>query len=194
MRRALFLVSLLFIALISTNVVFAAEAPTLRDYDGIELAKGTFIPVINTQEISTAYCDEGSKVKFIATNDLYLYETNVIPRETEFYGYIEKINEPVIGTNASMVIKVTKLRLPDGFEIPIKAYVYTSNNNLFGGELTAPASYDKMPHYQQGLWLGTLQFAPGATRMMGQHTVIASGADLMLILAGPTYITHTVMN
>lgn len=194
MRRALFLVPLLFLALILTNVTFAADAPELRDYDGIELPKGSFIPVINTQEISTGYSDEGSKVKFIATNDLYLYETNVIPRETEFYGYIEKINEPIVGTNASMVIKVTKMRLADGFEIPIKAYVYTSNHNLFGGELTAPASYERMPHYQKGLWLGTLQFVPGATRMMGRHTVIASGADLMLILVGPAYITHTVTN
>lgn len=195
MRRALFLVlSLLFIALISINVCFAASEPQLRDYDGIEIPKGTFIPVMNTQEISTAYSDEGTAVRFISTNDLYLYETNIIPRETEFYGYVEKINEPVIGTNGSMIIKITKLKLADGFEIPIKAYIYTSNNNLLGGELTAPASFDKMPHYQQGFWLGTTQFVPGATRRMGEHTVIAAGADLMLILVGPAFITHTVTN
>lgn len=195
MKRALFLVlSLLFFALISVNACLAENTPQLRDYSGIEIPKGTFIPIMNTQEISTEYSDEGCAVKFISTNDLYLYETNIIPRETEFYGYIEKVNEPVIGTNASMIIAINKLKLPDGFEIPIKAYVYTSNNNLIGGELTEPAKYDKMPHYQKGLGYGTLQYVPGATRMMGQNTVVAAGADLMLILASPAFITHTVMN
>ena len=80
----------------------------MRGYDEITLPQGTFIPVLNTQEISTETCPEGYKVKFIATNDLFMYETNIIPRDTEFYGYIEKINEPVVGTNASMKIKITK--------------------------------------------------------------------------------------
>src|SRR5699024_1706651 len=91
----------------------------MRDYDGIELPAGTFIPIINTQDISTEYCTEGYKVKFIATNDLYLHETNIIPKGTEFFGYIEKINEPVIGTHASMKIKINKMLLSDTFEIPI---------------------------------------------------------------------------
>ena len=120
----------------------------MRGYDEITLPQGTFIPVLNTQEISTETCPEGYKVKFIATNDLFMYETNIIPRDTEFYGYIEKINEPVVGTNASMKIKITKLVMKDGFEIPIKGYIYSSNGNLIGGELTPPSEWVKMPHYQ----------------------------------------------
>ena len=83
----------------------------MRDYDGIELPIGTFIPVLNTQDISTQYCPEGYKVKFIATNDLYLHDTNIIPKDTEFYGYIEEIHEPVVGTHSSMKIKITKMVL-----------------------------------------------------------------------------------
>ena len=41
-----------------------------------------------------------------------MYETNIIPRESEFYGYIEKINEPVVGTNGAMKIKITKMYDP----------------------------------------------------------------------------------
>ena len=69
-----------------------AELPNvqinLRDYHGIIIPEGTFVPVMNTQEISTQSCDEGYKVKFICTNDLFLHDTNIIPKDTEFYGYI----------------------------------------------------------------------------------------------------------
>lgn len=171
----------------------------IRDYDEIILPAGSFIPVITTQEISTETCPEGYKLKFIATSDLFMYETNIIPRNTEFFGYIEKINEPVIGTNASMKIKITKLLMPDGFEIPIKAYIYTSNDNLIGGELTPPSEWVKMPHYQskfQGIsWnhrSATLQIRPGGRRSMGVHTIIPAGEQQIIILTAPAPITHTI--
>ena len=171
----------------------------LRSYDEITLPSGSFIPVITTQEISTETCPEGYKLKFIATSDLFMYETNIIPRNTEFFGYIEKINEPVVGTNASMKIKITKILMPDGFEIPTKGYIYTSNNILIGGELTAPAEWIKMPHYQgkfQGIsWnhrAATLQIRPGGRRSMGTHTKIPAGDQQIIILTAPTAITHTI--
>lgn len=171
----------------------------MRDYNEIILPQGTFIPVLNSQEISTQTCPEGYKVKFISTNDLFMYETNIIPRDTEFYGYIEKINEPVIGTNASMKIKITKLIMPDGFELPIKAYLYTSNKNLIGGELTEPSEYIPMPHYQarfQGIsWnhrMATLQMRPAGKRKMGEHKKIPTGDQQLIILVAPVSITHTV--
>lgn len=194
MKRRLFISFIFFILIFATvGVCFADNANELRDYDGIELPKGTFIPVISAQEISTSYCDVGSKVKFISTTDLYLYDTNIIPKDTEFFGYIEKINEPVIGTNASMMIKITKLRFIDGFELPVRGYIYTANSNLIGGELTDPATYDKKMSFRQGFYpmVGSV---PGATRKMGEHKVIASGADLMILLVSPIFITHTVTN
>jgi hypothetical protein len=179
-------------AFLSINVCFAQEF--LRDYDGIELSKGTFIPVISAQTISTEFLDEGTPVKFIARTDLYLHESNLIPEGTELLGFVAKINEPVVGTNASMVIAVNKIRYSDGFEVPIKAYIYTARNNLIGGELTKPEKYIKMPHYQQGFGMGTMQYVPGPVRKKGSHTVISSGAELMVILAKPAYITHTLIN
>lgn len=181
----------LFIIIFGLNCF--AEDNILRDYDGVEVPKGTFIPVISTQEISTEYGDIGTKVKFISTTDLFLYETNIIPKETEFYGYIEKINEPVLGTNASMIIKVVKLKLSDGFEIPLRGYIIVNNSTLIGGELTAPATYDKKPSYRQG-FMGMVGYVPGPTRKMGEHKVIASGADLLILLVNPLYITHTITN
>ncbi len=182
---------------------FAAEiVPVqleLKGYDEIILPTGSFVPVLSTQEISTETCPEGYKVKFISTSDLFMYETNIIPRETEFFGYIEKINEPVIGTNAAMKIKITKMIMPDGFETPVKGYIYTSNNNLIGGELTPPADWVRMPHYQskfQGIsWnhrAATLQMRPGGKRSMGVHTKIPAGDQQIIILTAPVPITHTI--
>jgi len=112
----------------------------LRDYHGIIIPAGTFIPVMNAQEISTQNCQEGYKVRFISTNDLFLHDANIIPKDTVFYGYIEKINDPVIGTNASMKIRISKMAYSDGYELPLKGYLYTSNNNLFGGEYQNPSN------------------------------------------------------
>ena len=64
----------------------------LREADGIEVAAGIVVSVINMQEISTETCPVGFKTKFVTTNDLYIDDTNVIPENSAFFGYIEKIN------------------------------------------------------------------------------------------------------
>ena len=103
----------------------------VREYDSIEVPAGTFIPVENAQEISTQYCQDGYKVQFISTNDLYMHETNIIPESTVFTGYVEDVHDPVVGTNASFKVKITKMILPDGFEMPVRGYLYSSNNNIY---------------------------------------------------------------
>ena len=122
---------------------FASE-PILKGYDEYQIPSGYHIPIMSLQEFSTAITEEGEKLKFLTTNDIYLFNKNVIPQGTRLEGYIEKKNEPIRGTNASMKVFINKMFLPDGFEIPIKAYIQTSNNNLIGGELTAPETYDKI--------------------------------------------------
>ncbi len=192
MRKFLFTLLLILFSINS----FAAEI-NLRDYDEFDIPTGTHIPVISLQEFSTAYCEEGDSVSFITTSDIFLFDKNVIPQGTKLTGYIDKKNEPIIGTNAAMRIFVNKMYLKDGFEIPIKAYVYTSNNNMIGGELTPPAEYIRIPHYQRWAMfraMGTLQCVPGAKRKMGEHVTISSGADLIIVLTAPIHMTHTVIN
>lgn len=188
------LIAIIFTCLFSS--VLAAEV-NLRDYDEYDIPEGTHIPVISLQEFSTAYCEEGDSVKFVTTSDIYLYNKNIIPEGTTLKGYIEKKNEPIIGTNAAMKVFVNKMYLTDGYEIPIKAYIYTANNNTIGGGLTLPAKYIRMPHYQRWAMfraMGTLQCVPGAERKMGEHVTISSGADLIVVLVAPIHMTHTVIN
>ena len=161
----------------------------MRGYSAVELPEGTFIPVMNAQEISTQYCSEGYKVKFIVTNDLYMHDTNIIPKDTQIYGYIEKINDPVVGTNAAMKIRASKLVYANGVEIPIKGYLYNSNNNIFGGGLSQPEKYIKMAQRQQKVHYTTLQIRPGQGRKMGEHTTIPSGSNEIVVLVAPAQIT-----
>ena len=166
----------------------------MRGYDAIEIPAGTFIPVMNAQEISTQTCSEGYKVKFIVTTDLYMHDTNIIPQESYIYGYIEKINDPVVGTNAAMKIRVSKLVYPDGVELPIKGYLYNSNNNVFGGGLSEPIKYKKMAQRQQKVYYTTLQIKPSQGRKMGTHTTIPAGSNEIVVLTAPAEITHTLTN
>ena len=190
-KKLVFIILLFFIGIAN------ASEPELRGYDEFMIPAGYHIPVLSLQEFSTAYCEEGEPLNFITTTDIYLYETNVIPKGSKLTGYIDKKNEPVKGTNAAMRVFINKMYLPDGFEIPIKAYLYTPNDNFFGGELTPPAKWHKIPHYQR--WsmfraMGVLQYVPGEERKMGEHVTISSGANLTMVLAAPVYMTHTLIN
>lgn len=192
MKKYIILLSML----LSSAFVFASEGQ-LRDYTEFDIPAGFHIPVISLQEFSTAYCEEGDSVSFKTTSDIYLYDKNVIPQGTRLVGYIDKKNEPIIGTNAAMKVFVNKMYLPDGYEIPIKSYIYTSNNNLIGGELTPPASYIKIPHYQRWVMfrtMSTTQYVPGKQRKMGEHVTVSSGANLMIVLIAPIHLTHVVLN
>ena len=187
------LLSLLFV----TTLVVSAETALTRDYDGIEMPAGSFIPVLSLQDFSTAYSDTTNELKFVCYNSVYEFETVIIPKGTVFYGHIEKKNEPIIGTHASMVVKITKLVYPDGFTIKMDGYIYTKNGNLIGGEMTMPEKWDKMPHYHKHIarhFLGVQQYVPGATRKMGEHVTVSSGANLLIVLSKPIFITHTMMD
>jgi hypothetical protein len=185
-----------FLILCFTSIVSYAEL-SLRDYDEFDIPEGTHIPVISLQEFSTAYCEEGDEVSFTTTSDIYMYDKNVIPEGTKLIGYIDKKNEPIIGTHASMRVFVNKMNFSDGSVVPIKAYIYTANNNVIGGGITAPEKYINMPQYAR--WYMFRAFAvtrcvPGATRKMGEHVTVSSGANLIVVLSAPVHMTHTVIN
>lgn len=184
------------IVLLFTTFALAGEMQ-LRDYDEYDIPEGTHIPVISLQEFSTAYCEEGDTVSFLTTSDIFLYNKKIIPEGTKLTGYIEKKNEPIKGTNAAMKVFVNKMHLADGYEVPIKSYIYTPNNNTIGGELTPPATYLKVPHYQRWVMFrafSVTQCVPGAERRMGEHVTVSSGANLIVVLTAPIHMSHTVIN
>ena len=184
------------ILLLLTTIVFASE-PKLRDYDEYRIPAGYHIPIMSLQEFSTAYTEEFEELNFVTTNDIYIFDKNIIPQGCKLKGYIEKKNEPIRGTNAAMKVFINKMYLTDGYEIPIKAYISTANNNKIGGELTEPLTWNRIPHYQRWTMFrtfGVLQCVPGEQRRMGEHVTISSGANLTMVLVAPINMTHTVIN
>lgn len=194
MKKLLLIFGLLLISPCVNSAEMTDVKLQMRDYASVEVPAGTFIPVMNAQEISTQYCSEGYKVKFVVTDDMYMHDTNIIPKDTAIYGYIEKINDPVIGTNAAMKIRVSKMVYSDGTETPIRGYLYNSNNNVFGGGLSEPAKYVKMAQRQVRVKATTLQIKPAGGRKMGGHTVIPTGSNEIVVLTAPAHITHTLTN
>lgn len=175
---------------------YSAE-PILRGYDEYQIPAGYHVPILNLQEFSTSYTEEGEKLHFVTTSDIYIFDKKVIPQGTKLTGFIEQKNEPIKGTHAAMKVFINKMYLADGFEIPIKAYIYSPNNNKLGGGLTEPLTYNKMPHYSR--WsmfraMGVVQYVPGDQRRMGEHITISSGANLTLVLVAPINMTHTLIN
>ena len=186
---------LIVLILLIGSIVFANE-PMLRDYTEYQVPAGYFIPIMSLQEFSTSYTEENEQLNFVTTNDIYIFDKNIIPKGSKLSGFIEKKNEPIRGTNASMKVFINKMYLPDGFEIQIKAYISTANDNLIGGELTPPETYNRIPHYQRWTMfraMGVLQCVPGDKRRMGEHVTVSSGADLKMVLVQPINMTHTVI-
>lgn len=60
--------------------VFAGADVTFRGYQPISLVKGSFLKAINLREISTDTAKIGDSVYFINPSDVFIGETNVIPR------------------------------------------------------------------------------------------------------------------
>ena len=186
---------LTILILLVSSIALASE-PVLRDYTEYQVPAGYFIPIMSLQEFSTSYTEENEPLNFVTTNDIYIFDKNIIPKGSKLTGFIEKKNEPIRGTNASMKVFINKMYLPDGFEIPIKAYISTANNNLIGGELTQPETYNRIPHYQRWTMfraMGVLQCVPGDKRRMGEHVTVSSGADLKMVIVQPINMTHTVI-
>ena len=195
MKNILILLFTVFMILCSAVVAEEVEPIHIdvRGYNGINLPEGTFIGVESAQEISTQYCQNGYKARFISTNDFYIDDINIIPVNTAFIGYVEDVHDPVVGTNSSFKVKITKMILPDDYEMPMEGDIYSSNGNMIGGEMTAPAVWRKMPHYQRNIGMNTtLQVRPGRERRMGEHALILSGEDRIIVLTKPLEITHTI--
>lgn len=160
----------------SSEKVYATETK-----GSLKIREGTFIKVIVPIEFSTLTSDIGDEVWFLNGQDMYIYETNVIPENSKFYGEIEDLLEPVQGRDGAIKIQINKLITPDKKVYKIKGHIYNENDNYIGGKETSSVYYRKVPHYSQKL-KPFLQVAPLNVLEMGRHTVVKPGAELFLII------------
>ena len=58
--------------------------------------------------------------------------------------------------------------------------------------MTEPADYIQKISKRQG-FAKSVGYVPGATRKMGEHVTISSGANLIVVLTAPIHLTHSVI-
>ena len=168
---------IIFLVIINNaSNIYAKEAK-----ENLKIKEGTFIKVMVPIEFSTLTSDVGDEVWFINIQDMYIYETNVIPENTKIYGEIEDLLEPVQGRDGAIKIQINKMITPDKKVYKVKGHIYSENDNYLGGKETSAVYYKKVPHYSQKL-KPFLQVAPLNVLEMGRHTVVKPGAELFLII------------
>ena len=181
----------IFCMLLLSGCAFAddylIDTINLRPAKTVYLPKGSFVKVTNLKEFSSQFLDEGDEILMQSTYDVYIGETNIIPQKSIFYGTVEKVREPVQGTNAAIIIRMNKFVTPDGIPYAVDAYVSANGVDTFLGGGRAPALYyTRMPHYtrwQLTKWkVGAAQYCETNTRHFGTHTIVKPGAELILIL------------
>ena len=176
MKKIYRLILLLIIFLIQ-NLISYAE-PLQED---LKLRTGSFIKVMAREEFSTLTSDIGDEYIFICPQDFYVYEADIVPENTLFFGIVEDIKEPVQGRDGAMKIKIYKMIKPDKTVRKINAHIYSENDNYIGGKETASTYYRKVPHYIHRL-RPFLQAAPLNVYEMGRHTVIKPGTEFFVVL------------
>lgn len=187
--KKIFYLLFIFLGLLTPSLAddFGIEGLNLRPSKTVFLPKGTFIKVTNLQDFSSQYLDEGDEIQMVSTFDVFVGETKLIPQKSVFIGTVEKIREPVQGTNASISIRINKFITPDGIPYAIDGYVSSNGSDTFiGGGITPPLYYVRMPHYTRwkyNKWkIGVGQYCETNTREFGVHTTVKSGAELFVIL------------
>ena len=170
------LLSLISLVCLTFNMVQAVDEP-----QNVAVKAGTFLKVLNLSEFSSLIADEEDELMFLNTQDMFIYETNVIPENTKIYGVVEKVLEPVVGRDGAIKVSIYKMITPDKKVYRVKGHIYSENDNYIGGKETASIYYKKVPHYNAGM-KPFLQVAPLNVYEMGQHTVVLPGAELFVIL------------
>lgn len=175
MKKLIFLIGLLCIMPGICVGIENTEVQTVKT-----IKEGTFLKVMVPEEFSTLTADIGDELWFINTQDMYIYETNVIPEDTKIFGEVEDVLEPVQGRDGAIKILINKMITPDKKVYRFKGHIYSENDNYLGGKETAAVYYRKVPHYNYRL-KPFLQAVPLKILEMGKHTIIKPGEELFLI-------------
>lgn len=155
--------------------------------DSLCLKEGAFVLVHATKKFTTETLQEGDAVYFVVPSDVWLDETNIVPKNSIFSGYVSMLKMPVKGVNAALSVKITNITLPDGSTKVFSGRLTNGKSDVIGGELTPPASYNKMTHlYQSRMhWSGTTQWVPSGEYEYGQHRGVVPGQNLFVVLDEP---------
>lgn len=175
---------LIIILILCLNIISKALCAVTYE-NSTTISKGVMIQAYPVKTITTAGLNEGDFVYFVNPSDLWAYETNILPKNTYFRGYIEMLKMPIKGINAAMVIRITEAILPNGKIKRIEGTVTQNGKEQIGGDLTPPASYNKMIHPREGMYwkqAGVLQYVPSGDYEMGLHVTLPTSDPVYIML------------
>jgi hypothetical protein len=149
------------------------------------LPKGSLVKVYAKIPLTTAELQEGSEVFFVAPADVWVCEKKAIEKGDIFRGYVDNLKMPILGVNAAMSVKITKIVDKYGDERDFKGKIIFFGSSILGGNLTYPASYNKVIHprkvYGNSLG-GTLQYVPSGEYQFGNHVGVTPRDSLFVEL------------
>lgn len=173
-----FLIILLITAICVFQKTFAQNS--------LHISKGVMLRAYPLKTISTYVLNENDTVYFINPSDIWVEEVNALPKDTLYKGYVEMLKMPVKGVNAAIVMRIDEIIYPNGDIRKTKGTVlYKGTNDIIGGNLTPPASYNKTVHPREGMYwkrAGVLQFVPSGEYEMGQHITIPTSENVFIRL------------
>ena len=139
------------------------------------IPKGTLIQVKPKKPITTQNLEIGSLVYFVSPSDVWVLEDKAIAKGDIFKGYVSTLKMPILGVNAALGITITDLIKQDGTMNEFMGRIIFSSKDILGGDLTNPASYNKMIHPRRvygNNFGGTLQYVPSGEYEYGEHVKI----------------------
>ena len=165
----------------------------LGEQDTVIIPKGTALRVYPNEVLSTMLNQEGDRVVFINQADMWIEEVNAIPLNTRLEGYVSTVKKPVKGVNGAIGFSVDSMTFPNGRKVPISATVQSNGQNLIGGGLTPPTSYNYTIHTQRPIgWFGglkgVLQYVPTGDYEFGKDTTVGPKDPLFIIFLEDTEI------
>ncbi|MBR1618202.1 hypothetical protein IJ670_08650 [bacterium] len=173
----------IFLTLIFVNINAFAYSPCLQ--------KGTIIKVQPQITLSSEHLEENSVVYFVSPMDIWVLEEKAIEKGDIFKGYVSMMKMPTVGVNAALKINITEIIKQDGTVYDFKGRIIFKNQEMIGGDLTNPASYNKTIHPRKvygNPWGGTLQYVPSGEWEMGEHIKLDNRDNIFIELDEDYYI------
>ena len=181
----------------------------------VTIPSGTSIPAEFNTTVTSAASQVGDVFTAVLGSPITLDGNVIIPENSEIIGQVTYV-EPAgrIGKNASMDVKFTAIKLPNGQKIPINGKLATANKSgtLSGGSLkkqivtaAATGAVSTAGGTLAGLGIGALMGSPGGGAVFGttvggifglgyifarkgKEVVIPSGTKINVLLEEPVSV------
>ena len=113
-----------------------------KSYADEIIYKGSYINGIVVQTISSEFNNVDDAVKFLITQNFYINNKIVLPKNSVIIGYISELKKAEQGRDGYFAVNYYKVILPSGETLPIKGHLLSeSSSNIIGGKLTRRSGY-----------------------------------------------------